>query len=45
LGISQFGKILQNPSVQKIHLIKFLENPEKGWIIDRYDGKQLAFNW
>ena len=28
-----------------INLMKFLENPEKDWIIDRDDGKQLAFNW
>ena len=28
-----------------INLMKFLENPEKDWIIDRYDGKQLSFSW
>ena len=28
-----------------INLMKFLENPEKDWIIDRDDGKQLSFNW
>jgi len=28
-----------------INLMKFLENPEKDWIIDRDDGVQLSFNW
>lgn len=28
-----------------INLMKFLENPEKDWIIDRDDGEQLSFNW
>jgi hypothetical protein len=28
-----------------INLVKFLENPEKDWVIDRDDGKQLFFNW
>jgi hypothetical protein len=28
-----------------IHLMKFLENPEKDWIIEKDDGEQLSFNW
>lgn len=28
-----------------INLMKFLENPEKDWIIDNDDGEQLSFNW
>jgi len=28
-----------------INLMKFLENPEKDWIIDRDEGIQLSFNW
>ena len=28
-----------------INLMKFLENPEKDWIINRDDGGQLCFNW
>lgn len=27
-----------------IHLMKFLENPEKDWIIDKDAGIQLSFN-
>lgn len=28
-----------------INLMKFLENPEKDWVIDKDDGEQLSFNW
>ena len=28
-----------------IQLIKFLENPEKDWIIDKAEHEQLAFKW
>lgn len=28
-----------------INLIKFLENPEKDWIIDKAEKEQLSFNW
>ena len=28
-----------------INLMKFLENPEKDWVIDRDDGNQLSFDW
>lgn len=28
-----------------INLMKFLENPEKDWVIDRDDGAQLSFDW
>jgi hypothetical protein len=28
-----------------INLMKFLENPEKDWIIDKAESKQLTFNW
>lgn len=28
-----------------INLMKFLENPEKDWIIDKAESEQLAFNW
>lgn len=28
-----------------INLIRFLENPEKDWIIDKAESEQLSFNW
>lgn len=28
-----------------INLMKFLENPEKDWIIDKAESEQLTFNW
>ena len=28
-----------------INLMKFLENPEKDWIIDKAEREQLSFNW
>ncbi|MBJ7879228.1 IS4 family transposase [Gelidibacter salicanalis] len=28
-----------------INLIRFLENPEKDWIIDKAEQEQLSFNW
>jgi len=28
-----------------INLMKFLENPEKDWIIEKYERQQLSFNW
>lgn len=28
-----------------INLMKFLENPEKDWVIDRYNENQLSFKW
>ncbi len=28
-----------------INLMKFLENPEKDWIIDKAESEQLSFNW
>jgi hypothetical protein len=28
-----------------INLMKFLENPEKDWIIDKDSGSQLSFDW
>jgi len=28
-----------------INLIKFLENPEKDWIVDKAEREQLSFIW
>ena len=28
-----------------INLMKFLENPEKDWIIDKAESRQLTFSW
>ena len=28
-----------------INLMRFLENPEKDWIIDKAESEQLSFNW
>jgi len=28
-----------------INLMKFLENPEKDWVIDKAESEQLTFNW
>lgn len=44
-AIEEFMKSFKIHLFNYINLMRFLENPEKDWIIDKAEQEQLSFKW